>query len=113
MMRFTVSDSSDEYAPEEYYVSTRGTLRTSPEDLDSVLEVQVFVRTLPTDAVLEMDLLQTGGDPETPAHWNIGAQSWNATGLATPVALSDWPGVRFRMKSGGTAGTGRVDFGRV
>lgn len=114
-MDFTVPGTLDQYASEVYYFTRDGAWSDSPSPtpLRAALEVQPSIESLPTDAVLELDLLKPGGDPTVSGDWLLAQAEWTAVGLGSPQALSDWAGLRFRMKSGGNAGTGSAHFGVV
>lgn len=113
-MDFTVPGTTDQYAPEVYYFTREGFQSSpSPAPLRAALEVQPAIEQLPTDAVLELDLLQPGGDPTESGDWLLAQAEWSAVGLGSPQALASWPGIRFRMKSGGTSGTGKAHFSAV
>lgn len=114
-MDFTVPGSSGQYASEVYYLTRDGEFSDSPSPtpLRAAVEVQPSIETLPTDAVLELDLLKPGGDPTVSGDWLLAQAEWTAVGLGSPQALSDWAGIRFRMKSGGTGGAGKAHASAV
>jgi hypothetical protein len=78
-----------------------------------VVEAQVFVESLPAAATIEVDLLKPGSDPTQAASWNLAVDSINSTGLKTAQAFTGWPGVRYRLKSGGTAGDAIVSVSYI
>ena len=105
-MDFTVPAGAGTYAPEVYYLTSKGVTVEVGEVLAAPMEVQANVITLPTDAELEMDILRNDADKALEASWAVGTV-WTELGLAaSPTPLSRWQGVRFRMKSGGNAGAG-------
>ena len=113
-MDFTVPAGADDYAPEIYYLTTKGVVTGTDSILMKPYEVQANVITLPTGAELEMDILRNGADKALEASWSLARAAWDAVGLAgTPTALSQWEGCRFRMKSGGNAGAGVAEVSAV
>ncbi len=108
-MDFTVPATAGQYAPEVMYLR-RSDQATQPEKadlLDLVEEVQALVVLLPTGASFELELLKPASAPS--GTWRATGRSYSTTGLKTPEAISRWLGVRFRAKSGGTAGTATLD----
>jgi hypothetical protein len=120
-LTFAVPVTSGQYAPEVLYcalanVATaqsaggvvseprRGGMQFLEAPLDTVREISVMVESLVTASAVELDLLKPGGDPTVAGDWILAAKSWAAVGLQLQL-LADWPGVRLRVKSGGTVGT--------
>lgn len=113
-MDFTVPAGADDYAPEIYYLTRKGVVVDVDEVLSTPYEVQANIITLPTDAALEMDILRNGADKALEASWSLARTSWTELGLAPqPTPLSQWGGVRFRMRSGGSAGAGEAEVRAV
>ena|SRR3990167_5470656 len=106
-IQFTVPAGSGSYAAEIMYLTSGDpeTLPTGVGQFDVVSELTGVVSDLETASTLEVDILKPGGDPATAADWILAVAEWTAAGLQTLVALSGWPGVRIRCKSGGTLGT--------
>jgi len=113
-MDFTVPGAADSYAPEVYYLGQDGTMLTDPDDgvLATPLEVQANIITLPTDALIQFDILKNGADKALEASWVDGPQHAEV-GLALPTAMSRWDGVRIRAKSGGTGGAAEAEVRAV
>jgi hypothetical protein len=111
---FAIPAGAGDYAPEVLYLAPSNDPKSG---LDCVDEVQGFVRSLPADATIEMDLLKPGGtgDPTVDTSWNLDASSdpANATGPFGLLKLGGWKGVRFRGKSGGTGGNSVLDLSWV
>ncbi len=107
---FAVPATNGEYAPEVLVLALKNDYATG---FDCVDEVQGFLRSLPAGAQLEMDLLKPGGtgDPALDGSWNLnaGADPATTTGPFGKLELAGWKGVRFRVRSGGTAGNAVLD----
>jgi len=106
---FAVPAGNGDYAPEVLYLAPTNDPKSG---LDCVEQVRALVRSLPTSAEVEIDLRKPGGgDPTLDASWNldIGITSIAAAGLTALLEYAGWPGVRIRVKSGGTAGSAVVD----
>lgn len=112
---FTVPATATEYAAEVYYLreDRAASAPATRADLAKVLEAQLDVIALPTDAEIEVDILAPDSDPTEAGNWRTDRQSYTATGLNTPLALAYRHGVRIRCKSGGTDGTATVDVAWV
>ena len=97
---FAVPGTGGQYAPEEILTRQGDSLA-----LDKVSKLRVLVESLTATAEVELDLLKPGQDPRLAASWFVDAVSLTAAGLATHEELAGWPGVRIRVKSGGTSGS--------
>lgn len=99
-LTFTLVATPDAYATESYV------LGDSFGPVHSVMELSIHIIAITATAQIEVDLLKPGGDPDTAGDWNLAAGgAFTAAGLQDLVELANWPGVRIRCKSGGTAGT--------
>ena len=98
---FTVGAVAGVYAAEVLYLNVDNDPRSLP---DQVAELTLAIESLPAGAQLEIDVLKPGQQSNLDASYILGAKVYAITGLQTPLALSEWKGVRIRAKSGGTAG---------
>lgn len=108
-LTFTVPAPAGEYAPEILYLCRDNQPLSG---LDCVDQLRLLVRELPATAEVEIDLRKPGGgDPTLDASWNldIGIASIAAVGLTALLEYAGWPGVRIRVKSGGTGGNAVCD----
>jgi hypothetical protein len=106
---FVVPGGAGEYAPETLLLNIDNDVKSG---LDCVDKLRVLVRTLPATAEVEIDLKKPGGgDPTLDSSWNldIGIASITALGLSALLEYAGWPGIRIRVKSGGTGGNAVVD----
>lgn len=103
---FTVPAVNGNYAPEVLYLNAENV--GTNVLFDRVAELTPLIETLPAGSQLEMDLLKVGGNPATSTDWLLAQKVWNTAGVQTPFALSEWLGVRLRMKSGGTGASSVV-----
>jgi hypothetical protein len=96
---FVVPAGAGSYAPQ------RLTFAKSNTDMGpvSLLAATALVTAAVTAAVIELWLLEFGGDPTSDADWFNTGKSITAAGSET-WALAGWDGVQFRVKSGGTGG---------
>jgi hypothetical protein len=103
---FNVPAANGTYAPEILYLNSDNDVRTG---MDLVKQLTQNIGALPAGAAIEVDLLRGGGAATNGADWIAAVKSNNAAGLAGPLDLGGWRGVRLRAKSGGTAGAVDVD----
>ena len=101
---FVVPAGAATYAPEK--ILTRHD--QSRGSADEVSELTVIVEALPASAVVEVDLVKPGGDPDVQADYITAVQTYNSTGLKPIVQLALWKGARIRVVSGGIAGNAIV-----
>lgn len=106
---FAVPVTTDEYAPEVLYLNSNNAALSG---MDAVDEVQGYLSALPAGAQLEMDQLKGDNpDPRLDASWNLNVgDAATAIGPFGLLKLGGWVGVRFRAKSGGTAGDAVLDL---
>ncbi len=102
---FVIPASGGTFAPEIVYL--RRTVVSGEWQFSPVVELVVFIETLPTSAQIDVDLLKPGGDPTVAGDWFAPAFSFTSTGQQTsqPIFAA---GVRVRGKSGGTSGNAEV-----
>ncbi|MFL5912765.1 MAG: hypothetical protein ACJ768_19640 [Gaiellaceae bacterium] len=98
---FAVPAAAGTYAPEVLYLNVDGDARSLP---DQVAELTLAIESLPAGAQLEIDVLKPGLQSNLDASYVLAAKVYAIVGLQTPLALSEWKGVRIRAKSGGAAG---------
>jgi hypothetical protein len=102
---FTVPAGAGSYAPEVLKLRQQQDRGTG----DDVSELTLMVETLPTAALIEVDLLRPGGNLDGgDSHFILAVQSHNAVGLKAILQLAAWKGGRVRAKSGGNAGSSIV-----
>lgn len=102
---FVIPVTGGNFAPEIIYL--RRTIAAGEWQFSPVIELVVFVNSLPTSASIDVDILKPGGDPTNAADWFAPAFSFTTTGQQTsqPVFAT---GIRIRGKSGGTAGNAEI-----
>jgi hypothetical protein len=108
-LTFVVPAGAGAYAPEVLLLNASNEVKGG---LDCVDRLRVLARTLPATAEVEIDLKKPGGgDPSLDSSWNldIGVASITAIGLSALLEYAGWPGIRIRVKSGGTGGNAVVD----
>lgn len=102
---FVIPAGAGSYAPEVIHL--RRTIVSSEWQFSQVLEVVVFISSLPATADIEIDILKPGGDPTNSSDWFAPVVVYSATGLQTALPVYA-RGVRIRGISGGTAGDAEV-----
>lgn len=105
-LAFAVPVTGGNYAPEILYLAQKNQA-IATQAPDEVGECQFYISTLPTSAIVEIDLLAPG--QLMTGTWRTVAQTYNANGLTAVLSLAGWRGVRVRVKSGGTSGTATID----
>lgn len=106
---FAVPVTNGEYAPEVLYLNDDNS--DPRKSLHRVDEIEGMIRSLPSGASLELDILKGGNpDPRLDASWNLNVGT--AATVAGVFGLMKMGGFccRFRAVSGGTAGNLPLDL---
>lgn len=84
-------------------------LRRVNDNIGAVLEIVLYIQSLPTSGEIHVDILREGApaagrDIDLDSNWLLSVATYNTTGLKDPVVLYS-PGVRVRAVSQGSSGT--------
>lgn len=102
---FVIPVTSGNFAPE--IIHLRRTIVSGEWQFSPVVDIVVFINSLPTAAEIDVDILKPGGDPTNASDWFTPAFSYTTTGQQASQPLFA-AGVRVRGRSGGTAGNAEV-----
>lgn len=102
---FAIPAGNGSFAPEIVYL--RRTIVAGEWQFSPVVDIVVFIESLPTDAQIDVDVLKPGGDPTNASDWFTPNFSFTSTGQQASQPLFA-AGVRIRGKSGGTSGDAEV-----
>lgn len=105
LITFTIPAGNGAFAPEIMYL--RRTIVSGLWQFSPVVDLVTFINSLPTSAVIDVDVLKPNGDPSVANDWFTPNFSYTSTGQqdSQPMFAS---GIRIRGRSGGTGGDAEV-----